>query len=816
VEPTASDRPPPRASRSRADWRRLAAGLGVAAAAVGALAWMAAELRERAASRAAHPVETGRIAVTGAQDDVHIVRDRHGVPHIEAASERDAFFGLGFAQAQDRLGQLLWLRRQARGATAEVLGPAGVAADRMARLLDFRGLADAQWSHLSPSTRRVLEAFAAGVNARIERVKRGDAAPPVQLADTRFEIEAWRPQDSLAVFKLFAWGLSSSIEASLVLSDVVEEVGAGAAGRFFPARSPSLGPGGRATARVRTAPWVESGALALRRGLGLAGRGVGSSAFVLGGAHVNSGHPVLVADSHLEPTAPALVYLAHVRAPGRDAAGAVLAGVPVFWWGRNAGLAWACVGAGVVVTDLYVEAVRADGSYHDGRRWRPADERIEVVRVRGGEDVEMRIRRTAHGPLLPADVVGSDAALAVAWTGARTGEPSGIGSLLALSRATDAADVRAALRAHREPVLRVVWAAGSGDAGVQGAGWIPERSLASELLPLPGRARWYAWKQAVPFEALPALRLADGRGHLVAADQRFELSGGDDPPDTLWRSGVRAGRLAALLEAHAEAGGADLRGLAALQSDVALERSLALVELALGLAGEARLGEEAAELRRLLEGWDGEARAASAGAAVYHVWLHAVAEALFAERLGPELFGRYLAIPSVDLEGLVWGVLADAAAGGADDGWAEPERVRRALRESLREAWLGLSFRLGPDPRQWKWGRIHPLRFRAPDGEAALGPFPYGGAPHAVRIADYAPSDPFDVRVAAVARFAIDAGALDVGLASLAPGQSEHPGHAGFDEGLARWLEGRHALLTTRRLDVEDRSVAELVLEPVP
>ena len=46
-----------------------------------------------------------------------------------------------------------------------------------------------------------------------------------------------------------------------------------------------------------------------------------------------------------------------------------LAGVPVFWWGRNPKLAWAAVNAGMVVTDLYNETLR---NYREG--W--SDKRI--------------------------------------------------------------------------------------------------------------------------------------------------------------------------------------------------------------------------------------------------------------------------------------------------------------------------------------------------------------------------------------------------------------------------------------------------------
>ena len=43
------------------------------------------------------------LAVSGLTAPVEIVRDNANVPHVFAASDRDAYFGLGYAHAQDRL-----------------------------------------------------------------------------------------------------------------------------------------------------------------------------------------------------------------------------------------------------------------------------------------------------------------------------------------------------------------------------------------------------------------------------------------------------------------------------------------------------------------------------------------------------------------------------------------------------------------------------------------------------------------------------------------------------------------------------------------
>src|SRR5262245_59007473 len=137
------------------------------------------QLSQHAAARGAFPQEDGQLEVQGLTAPVEILRDARGVPHVRAQSELDALPGPGFAHAQDRLGQMLWLKRLARGRTAEVQGAGGLAADRLARTLDLGGLADAQVAALDPGTRAVLEAYTRGVNLHVARIHAGESSPPV-------------------------------------------------------------------------------------------------------------------------------------------------------------------------------------------------------------------------------------------------------------------------------------------------------------------------------------------------------------------------------------------------------------------------------------------------------------------------------------------------------------------------------------------------------------------------------------------------------------------------------------------------------------
>ena len=55
------------------------------------------------------------LELNGLSAPVEIVRDNANVPHIFGQNDADVFFGLGFAHAQDRLWQLITLRRTAQG-----------------------------------------------------------------------------------------------------------------------------------------------------------------------------------------------------------------------------------------------------------------------------------------------------------------------------------------------------------------------------------------------------------------------------------------------------------------------------------------------------------------------------------------------------------------------------------------------------------------------------------------------------------------------------------------------------------------------------
>ena len=768
-----------------------------------------------------HPQIEGELSVTGLKAPLRILRDRGGVPHVRAESRRDAWFGLGFVHAQDRLGQMLAARRSAWGRSAEYLGQEGLPADRWARTLGFGRLAEAEVSRLASRERKVLEAYSLGVNAWMGRVRSGEIGRPLGVS-AREVAEAWRPVDSLALLKQRAWTLGSTLEESLALDAVIQRVGPTLARAFFPAaaRGSAAGadgglPQGSMALSSAGPAWRDP----LRDLAGHRGVGVGSSALLVSGRLARRGAPLLAADAHYPALAPAEVHQADLRGGGLSVAGVTVPGVPVFWTGFNPTVVWAVTHLPVVVTDLVIETIHAEkqARVFDGRGWRAFEEREEIIEVAGQNSETLVVRSTPRGPMVH-ELLGSQVPMSVRWMGAREGRP--LHAFLSLADAEDVTDARAALKTHHEPVVSVL-AADRKQGFHQLAGAVPDRALPSGLVPLPRGDRGYDWEGVLPQEKLPYRILGGAAPWLIAADG--SLGRGPAHIEVLWRSGARAHQWAEGLRDLRGEGRFDEGDLVRLQENFRSERARRFVERAVQVAQtNPPRSREAREVLALLEGWSGEMSSHRAEAAAYHVFVGRLLRHLFEPELGSELLERLLRLRGLEPSWLLSLALDNPEADGPEaPPWASAQRVTEGVQRSLRETWLELSVTLGPNRKKWGWGRLHPLRFVPRVGDSwrndpRLGPFPFGGDDTTLRFGEYRPLDSFATHVVAVHRLVADASDLDQALVFLAPGQLEQPGHHWEADGVALWRSGKPALLSTRDPVVADALVAELQLEPAP
>lgn len=755
------------------------------------------------------PRYQGELTLAGIERPVLIRRDTFGVPYIEAENERDAWFALGFCQGQDRAFQLETLTRLARGTLAELVGPSGLPADRLARRLGFRRLAEAQLTNGDPDTVGRLEAFAAGVNAgRLQ----GLPAPAHEFALLRARPCTFEAADVLAIQMYLALALSPWA-AKLTRLKVLVQDGAEAVRALFspyadwlPVAVPPGAPAGEALDRL---------ADDLARLTGWLSQAPASNNWALAPSRTATGRPILANDPHLLPGLPAPWYLAQVRTPEWSLGGACFVGAPGFPVGHNDHLAWG-VTAGVADTiDLFIEDLGPDGRTARGPEGpEPVQVLREVIRVRGRGEVVEEATLTRRGPLL-GDLL-EEPRLAVSLRAPWAKPRAGLG-FLALSRARTAEDLRQAFQDWPFAALNVVFAETSGRIGYQLVGAVPAREGPWSLVALP------AWDPAArPGAPLPLGRLPQAldppEGFVATANTLPAPHGSRPYLGEDWIDGYRLARIVEALQAREDWDPAAVR---ALQLDVV---SLPWREMREAVLAAPSAGE-AAQAQALLREWDGVLAPDSPAASVFALFYVALARLLLrarAPRTAAWAFSRpfdplvFRPAFAARMMSLVSRLVREQPDGWLDRPW--PKAIAEALAEAIR----GLRARHGPDPRRWAWGRVRPLTLEHPFGARRwlrpafnLGPFPVGGDSNTVAQAGVDLFEPTrNVAALANLRAVMDVGAWDECTFVLAGGQSGNPLSPHYGDQVALWRRGEGVPLRWSPEAIRAAAVHTLRLEP--
>jgi penicillin amidase len=753
--------------------------------------------RQRDAYLAAKlPPPSARLAA-GLSSPIEIVRDRSGIPHVWAGSERDALLGLGYCMGRDRLWQLDYLRREALGRLAELLGPEAHASDLRMRTVGIDLIAEREAARLDPETAAQLDGFVAGVNLALEAQRGGW---PVEFELLDYEPEPWSARDTVAVLRALWWQLTGRLE---------NVVAAEAAGRYLTddaLREALMTP---ELPDERIIPASEAYPRAGRRGPdGVASDPIGSNNWVVAAERSTTGRALLASDPHLPFVHPSDFYEAHLAWPGHDVVGAHWAGVPGAQFGFNGAIGWGATNNAASTRDLYLEQVDGD-RYHRGGEWIPFQTRQVEIGVRGEAPRRHAIRSTDLGPIVNATVQSVDEAgdppLSLRWVGA---EPlDDLRALLAVGRAADWPAFRAALSDWGLPVLNWVYADARGAIGYQCAGRVPLRGRAVRGYRDPADPA-DRWRGRVEYDALPRLD-RPRRGYHHSANNRVAPDDHAAPLYGAWAGGNRATRIRELLEATERISPERSREI---QHDLYLHRAarmappIARALLASGDADLRRLGD-------LLGSWDHRYTLDTPAPTAFEAIAHHLAERVLAARLPARLAGL--------LHG--GGVaLAARLLEGEPIAWLSTTTLDAEVVAAARAALAGLRERFGDDPADWSWRRAHTIELAHPLAAgrpafaevANVGPAPLPGSSDTVRNAAGAYERGFKVVSGAEYRLLVDFAATPAALGVNIAGQSGQPGSPHFADQLEDWAgHGYHPLLLDRAA-VEQQATGRVEIQP--
>lgn len=746
--------------------------------------------------------EPRTVAVDGIDSEIVIHRDEWGIPHVRAGSTRDAFFGQGYVQAQDRLGQLEYDRRRAHGRWAEVAGPSALSFDVFARRCGLTQAAAREAAALDPGPREVLEAFAAGVNAYLAR----DEPLPPDLALVGVTPQPWDPADCCAVF-LVRHVVFANWQKKLWRGRLALALGAEAAARLEgvdPRAVPLIVPPPHELVGEAADPGVLAEVLAAMAVV--AEPAAGSNSWALHGSRTASGLPLVAGDPHRALEVPGVYAQAHLACPEFDAVGLSFIGVPGFpHFGHNDRVAWCVTNANGDYQDLYVERLEPDR----------APERHETIAVRGGEAVEVDCHTTAHGPVVFGDPSRGPV---LSLRSTALVEPStGLSVLGSMLTVRDVDALESVMVAWVDPVNNLVSADVSGNISYRTVGRIPVRAAANGWGPVPADSA-HEWQGTVSYDDLPSRRNPHD-GVLVTANQRIV---GDDYPHYLgldYARPDRATRLHARLATIEKATAADM---AAVHRD---RRSLAAdvwVPRLLDLSGADRW--EHAALGALAE-WDRCVDADSVGAAVYVVTRDAACRALAHHPALAALRAPWPDEPPGTFQPLelrIWALSTGLLAADDTTLLREGSTWTDVLAAALTDAVGVLRTAFGDDVATWAWGTLHraaprhPLSALHPEWGDRLDPgaVPMGGEWDTVMCAAHPAGHGFGVTSTSVARYVFDLADWDSSAWIVPLGASGDATDDHFADQQAAWAAGELVPMRYGWEGITATATATTVLRP--
>jgi penicillin amidase len=775
-------------------------------------------------------IPTNTYTLPALSQDAEILVDPWGVPHIFAKTPYDAYVAQGFNAARDRLWQIDLWRKRSMGLLARDFGPAYVEQDRAARLFLYRGDMKAEWTAYSSDTKRIVEAFVAGVNFYVGLTRRNAQLLPPEFAALGYQPDFWAAED---VVRMRSHGLLGNSASEAVRARVVcgfgLEVDAFRRGLEPPwqTRVPEgLDPCAVPADVLRVynlargaptftpdqlrgiAPPQRSAADVLLDGLALPTSASNNSA--VAPRRSTTGRAILANDPHRVHSLPNLRYIAHLAAPGLNVIGAGEPGLPGVSLGHNGRIATGLTVFATDQDDIYVYETNPanPNEYRYQGRWEPMRVVSEEIDARGAALAVAELKFTRHGPIVYEDRANRRAfAIRAAWL-----EPGMAPYLSSIEymRAQNWDEFLAAMNRHGLPSLNYLYADVNGNIGWAPSGLTPIRPNWDGLMPVPGDGR-YEWAGFRVMDTFP--RALNPPAGWFGTSNEMNL-----PPDYPYRERRLAfewadpNRMMRQRQFFTDGRKFSIEDFLDLQNDYVSTTAQRVTALLAGV--EAGAEPRVAAAIALLRGWDHRVVAESAAAAIFEVWFH--------KHLRQAVVARVVPPAAVPLVGAGDPQVIVALLENPDRRLGPDPRAARdeLLRTSLLQAIAELDQRLGNDMKSWAWGRLHHAQFTHPLSAVVdeklrarldVGPLPKSGSNDTLGHSGYRLSD-FRLTSGSSVRLVIDVGDWDNSWAINGPGQSGDPASAHYRDLFEPWLNGQYFPLLYSRAAIEQAAERRIEL----
>ena len=356
-------------------------------------------------------------------DTIRIYTDEYGFPHIKGNSLEDIYFGLGFAQAKNRLWQIDINRRIARGMLSEIFGERTIESDKFMRRVGHNEFAIKQADYVKNNSEyyNIIKAFIGGINYFANNFKL-----PIEYYITFSEFKNYTLEDIIASISMFGMAMSQDFSMETWYEYMEKVLGKEMAQKIIQYRDTDF-PYWNTTIisdkelkemflyKFDKKPKEPKNEENINKKNDIKENNINneklddsmmgnnfqtagaSNCWNIEGSLSSSGKPLICNDPHLPNGMPGMLFIAKLYLPdGNIISGATLPGSPVIITGSNSHISWGITTENSDSIDICEELIQGNDYIKDNVK-HPLEISKEIIYVKGKDKIEIEVQKTENG-----------------------------------------------------------------------------------------------------------------------------------------------------------------------------------------------------------------------------------------------------------------------------------------------------------------------------------------------------------------------------------------------------------------------------------
>lgn len=763
------------------------------------------------------PQYEGEIQIAGISKETTVCFDDYGVPHIYAASEKDAQIVLGYVHAQDRLWQMELIRRIAPGKLPELFGTRALSISKFFLSLGIDEASEKAIANLDKNGKpyQLAMAYLEGVNQYVANGK-----TPVEYTLLGIKKEKFTLKDIYNTFGYMSFSFAMAQKTDPLLTDLRNKFGDDYVKELGVDYSFN-------TLKIKTTPQQNQQYVAIAKAVAdlldnsPVAPFIGSNSWVLSPKKTATGKVLFANDPHIEYSQPGTWYEAHVVSPENEIYGYYLAGTPFPLLGHNRQYAYGLTMFENDDADFYQEENHPsnDKQYKTAIGYADYVVKNKVIKVKDSVSVAFSYKETQHGPIMNGILNDFVSEKPVAFNWIYTHEENKIlEAVYSLSHAKDVNDFQKNIELIVAPGLNIMYGDAQNNIAWKTSGKLykfqPGVNPNFILNGSNGKDDQveYLDFDKNPGAMNPAWNYVYSSNNMPEAIDGYDYQGYYLPED-------RAKRITQLLDAKNNWTKEDVSKM--LVDDISPVQ-VEITKNFIDVIDVKSLSKQEQSVVEFLKKWNGSNAVNDVAPTIYNKWVYFYLKNTFKDEMGEIGFNQFLkthvmkqsiANQSKIKNSLWWDNIATKN---------KKETQKEILTQSLKEAVKTLESQLGNEMNSWTWNRVHKVEYKHPLGSVALlrpffnvGMFDIAGANEVINnvMFEYSEAAEYIIKAGPSTRRIVDFNDVENSWSILPTGQSGNPMSKHYNDQAEMYAQGKFRKMKMNKKEIESTST-KLVFLP--